>query len=165
MGSEARRIGVESPRGRNGVPIFLSQLRHLIPFLPRSLGWPSTCTLCVLPDAGGRGAEGRAPESAGWDCGYIVGCPRARWLLLRCVEDGEAAATIAGPMRRQAAPHPSLEVGDSEEGAAISKSHFFPWGDLSRPSLDPTPQFYAVPRLPPRFQEAGGGYRFQSRTL
>lgn len=128
MGSEARRIGVESPRGRNGVPIFFSQLRHLIPFLPRSLSWLSTCTLCVLPDAGGRGVEGRAPESAGWDCGYTAGCPRAGRLLLRCVEDGGAAATIAGPMRRQAAAHPGLEVGDSGGGSNI-RIPLFPLGD------------------------------------
>lgn len=86
------------------------------------------CTLCVLPDAGGWGAEGRAPESTGWDCGYTVGCPRVRWLLLCCVEDGEAAAAITSSVMRQAASHPGLEVGASGEGAARSKSHFFPLG-------------------------------------
>lgn len=85
-------------------------------------------TFCVLPDAGGWGAEGRAPESAGWDRGYAVGRPRVRWFLLCCMEDGEAAATTTGPMTRQAAAHPGLEVGDSGEGAATAETHVFPLG-------------------------------------
>lgn len=85
------------------------------------------CTFCVLPDAGGWGAEGRAPESAGWDRGYTVGRPRVRWFLLCCMEDGEAAATTTGLVTRQAAAHPGLEVGDSG-GAEISETHFFPLG-------------------------------------
>lgn len=112
-------------------------------------------TVCVLPDAGGRGAEGRAPESAGWDCGYDAGCPRVGWLLLCRVEDGEAAAAVQGAMTRQAASHPGLQVGDSGEGSAISETHVFPLGAQSLPSPqtqnkpDPTPQFYTVPVLQP----------------
>jgi hypothetical protein len=45
------------------------------------------------------------------------------------MEDGEAAATITGPVMRRVASRPGLEVGDSGEGAAISESHFFPLGD------------------------------------
>lgn len=104
------------------------------------------CGLCILPDAGGRGAEGRAPESAGWDCGYTAGRPRVRWLLLCRLEDGEAAAAIiTGPIMRQVACHPGLEVGDSGERAAISDTRVFPFGGQSLPSPetqtkpDPTP--------------------------
>lgn len=67
------------------------------PYLGASVD-PSCETLCAFPDAGSWGAEGRAPESTGWHCGYIVGCPRVRWFLLCCVEDGEAAAAITGPV-------------------------------------------------------------------
>lgn len=132
MGSEARGIGVESPWGRNGVRIFSTQQHHLIPFLPRSLSWHFTFTLCVLPDAGGRGAEGGAPESAGWDCGYDVGCPRVRRLLLCRVEDGEAAATITGPVMKRAVSHPGSEVEDQRgEGYKLRKPRFSPLGSVS----------------------------------
>lgn len=164
MGSEARGIGVESPWGRNGVRIFSTQQNHLIPFLPRSLSWHFTFTLCVLPDAGGRGAEGGAPESAGWDCGYDVGCPRVRGLLLCRVEDGEAAATITGPVMKRAASHPGSEVGNRGERAASSENHVFFLWDQSPPSPetqnkpDPTPQFHTAPGLQPKFKEGRWGY-------
>lgn len=141
MGSEARKIGVESPWGRNGVRIFFSQLRHLIPFLPRSLSSLFMCPFCVLPDAGGWGAEGRAPESAGWDHGNIVGRPRVRWFLLCCMEDGEAAATTTGLVTRQAAAHPGLEVGDSGEGLKYQKPTFSPWGLVSASARSYSPVF------------------------
>lgn len=115
-------------------------------------------------DAGGWGAEGGAPESAGWDPGYDVGCPRVRRLLLCRVEDGEAAATITGPVMRQAASHPGLEVGDRGERAASSENHVFPLWDQSPPSPEtqkktyPIPQFYTAPGLQPKFKEGRRGY-------
>lgn len=100
MGSEARGIGVESPWGRNGVRIFSTSSTILSPsFLEVSVGTSRSPSA----DAGGWGAESGTPESAGWDCGYDVGCPRVRRLLLCRVEDGEAAATITGPVMKQAA--------------------------------------------------------------
>ncbi|EDL30022.1 mCG146030, isoform CRA_a, partial [Mus musculus] len=93
---------------------------------------PDSWLLPGATDAGGWGAEGRAPESPGWDCGYIVGCPRVRWLLLCSMEDGEAAATITGPVMRRVASRPGLE-GSTLSCFSLGKRRV---GDRSSPSAN-----------------------------
>ncbi|XP_069431077.1 putative transmembrane protein ZNF593OS isoform X1 [Ovis canadensis] len=70
-----------------------------------AISTPDPWLLPSATDADSRGAEGRAPESAGGDCGCSAGCPRAGRLLLCCLEDGGAAAAATGSMTKQAASH------------------------------------------------------------
>lgn len=96
---------------------------------------------CVLPDAGGWGAEGRAPESAGWDCSYTVGCPRVRWLLLCCVEDGEAAATTPSPTMRQQPLTQAWRSVIQGRGLPYPNPTFSPWGLVLAIARFPLPSF------------------------